>query len=116
MINTGGKAKGITLVALVISIIVMLILAGVTISLALNGGLIDKAKQAIDKYNEAAREEQNHLNEINNYLDDIMGGQSPGEDSWESNPNLQVITTNEGINVPMPVGFTQVVSAGNSIN
>ena len=38
--------KGITLVALVITIIVMLILAGVTISIAINSGLFNQAKEA----------------------------------------------------------------------
>ena len=38
--------KGITLIALVITIIVMLILVGVTISMALNGGLFGYAKKA----------------------------------------------------------------------
>ena len=41
--------KGITLVALIITIIVMLILVGVTISVALNGGLFTKAGEARDK-------------------------------------------------------------------
>lgn len=36
--------KGITLVALVITIIVMLILVGVSITVAINGGLFDKAR------------------------------------------------------------------------
>ena len=41
------RNKGITLVALVITIIVLLILAGVTISLALtNGGIFNKAQEA----------------------------------------------------------------------
>ena len=39
--------KGITLVALVITIIVMLILVGVTITFALNGGLFGQAKNAV---------------------------------------------------------------------
>ena len=38
--------KGITLIALVITIIVMLILVGVTISMAINGGLFSYAKKA----------------------------------------------------------------------
>ena len=46
--HTSGN-RGITLVALVITIIVMLILVGVTITVAINGGLIDKAKEAADK-------------------------------------------------------------------
>lgn len=41
--------KGITLVALIITIIVMLILVAVTISVALNGGLFTKAREARDK-------------------------------------------------------------------
>ncbi len=38
--------KGITLIALIITIIIMLILVGVTINYSLNGGLITKAKEA----------------------------------------------------------------------
>ncbi|MBO4816002.1 MAG: hypothetical protein J5507_03645 [Clostridia bacterium] len=38
--------KGITLIALIITIIVMLILVGVTVNVALNGGIFEKAKAA----------------------------------------------------------------------
>ena len=38
--------KGITLIALIITIIIMLVLVGVTVSFVSNGGLISKAKQA----------------------------------------------------------------------
>lgn len=51
--------KGITLVALVITIIVMLILVGVSITVALNGGLFDTAKDAKTKYEGAASNEAN---------------------------------------------------------
>lgn len=44
--------KGITLIALVITIIVMLILVGVSVTVALNGGLFDTAKNAVDRTNE----------------------------------------------------------------
>lgn len=40
------EQKGITLVALVITIIVMLILVAVSVTVALNGGLFQKAQQA----------------------------------------------------------------------
>lgn len=43
---------GITLVALVISIIVLLILATVSISLVINNGILDKAKYAVNKYSD----------------------------------------------------------------
>ena len=44
--------KGITLVALIITIIVLLILATVSINLVINNGILDKAKTAVDKYSE----------------------------------------------------------------
>ena len=46
--------KGITLIALVITIIVMLILVGVTISMALNGNLLNYAKDATKGTKDAA--------------------------------------------------------------
>lgn len=50
--------KGITLIALVITIIVMLILVGVTITMAINGNLFDYAKDARDKTNARKEEEE----------------------------------------------------------
>ena len=44
------KQNGITVVALVITIIIMLILAGVTVKIATGGGIIDKTKNASDKF------------------------------------------------------------------
>lgn len=49
--------KGITLVALVITIIVMLILVAVTINIATDGGLFDTARNAANGTNSAAAEE-----------------------------------------------------------
>lgn len=43
------QSKGITLIALIVTIIVMLILVGVTITVALNGGLFNKAEEAESK-------------------------------------------------------------------
>lgn len=40
--------KGITLVALIITIIVMLILVGVTVSILINSNVIGKAKKAVN--------------------------------------------------------------------
>ena len=49
--------KGITLIALVITIIVMLILVGVTVSAAINGKLFDTAKKAAKDTEKAKQEE-----------------------------------------------------------
>ena len=50
--------EGITLIALVISIIVLLILATVSINLVINNGILDKAKYAVNKYSEEEELEQ----------------------------------------------------------
>ena len=50
--------KGITLIALIITVIVMLILVGVTINVALNGGLFKKAETAKVQTEKAVEEEQ----------------------------------------------------------
>lgn len=63
------KKKGITLIALIITIIVMLILVGVTISIALNGRLFETAKQA-SKNTENEKEQELDLSEGKVYIDD----------------------------------------------
>ena len=51
--------KGITLIALVVTIIVLLILSGITISLVFSkNGIIAKAMEAANKTNEAIIDEQ----------------------------------------------------------
>ena len=50
--------KGITLVALIITIIVLLILAMVSIRLVMNGGIIDRAHRGVKAYSDAEIQEQ----------------------------------------------------------
>ena len=60
------KKKGITLVALVVTIVVLLILAGVSISLVLDqNGIINKAKGARTEYQNAANYEKDLLTDTN---------------------------------------------------
>lgn len=60
--RTNNKEKGITLVALVITIIVVLILASTTIrSLYGEYGLITKAKEAVEAYNHAEMREKEQM-------------------------------------------------------
>ena len=66
------KESGITLVALVVTIIVLLILAGVTISLALNNqGLIGRAKGAENTHKKGAENEQKAFTEGENSINAI---------------------------------------------
>ena len=61
--------KGITLVALVITIIVLIILAGISISLVLNNGnLVEKAKQGASNYQNAAAIEKQEIQNIFDYV------------------------------------------------
>ena len=66
--------KGITLIALVVTIVVLLILAGVSISLILdNNGIIQKSKDAKRKYGQARTNEQSDLNNISYWIDEAVG-------------------------------------------
>ena len=61
------KEKGITLIALVVTIIILLILAGVTLNMAMNGdGLFSRARNAADKYKKAQEDETKLISEIGN--------------------------------------------------
>ena len=61
--------SGITLIALVITIIVLLILAGVALAtLTGQGNIIGNVENAVGKYNNSVEEEQQLLNEIEKYL------------------------------------------------
>ena len=64
------EEKGITLVALVVTIIVLIILAGVTLNIVLdNDEIINKAKQAVDDYENAQKEEQELLGQLDVYFE-----------------------------------------------
>ena len=61
--------KGITLVALIITIIVLLILAGVSITFALQGNILNNAQTAVDEYDNASKNEAEIIKFINQTID-----------------------------------------------
>ena len=69
-----NNTKGITLVALVITIIILLILAGITISSLTNTGIFEKAKEARDKTANAAENQAKTLNEYEDELNKYISG------------------------------------------
>ena len=86
--------KGITLVALVVTIVVLLILAGVTINLVLgNNGIVKKAQDAKTK---TAEDQENMLTGMNQLADEIenltggngggSGTKVPAEETAETAP------------------------------
>ncbi len=64
--------KGITLVALVITIVILIILATVSISFAVNGGLFDKAQRGADMYKDSAKDEAQTLNVVDKSFSNLM--------------------------------------------
>ena len=66
------KNKGITLVALVITIVILLILAGISISALTNIGIFQKAKDAKQKSEDAALDQNTKLDEYENEIDKYL--------------------------------------------
>ncbi len=66
------QQKGITLVALVITIVVLIILAGVAISLTLSqNGIFNKAKEGRDNYQKAANAESALMTNMEAYVNSV---------------------------------------------
>ena len=66
--------KGITLIALVITVILMLILAGVAISaLTGDGGLFDKSLKSAEAYEDASQKEKKQIDDLMNEIDGYIG-------------------------------------------
>ena len=67
--------NGITIVALVVTIVVLLILAGVSINLVLgNNGVISKAKEAETKSGEASENDLNGMIRLIDKMESLLGG------------------------------------------
>ena len=65
------KNKGITLIALVITIIILLILAGVSIAMLTgNNGILIQAKLAKENTEVAKEQEEKDLDKINSYINE----------------------------------------------
>ena len=74
-----SNQKGITLIALVVTIVVLLILAGVSVNALFgNSGIIEKAKEAQNKMNQATQKDLDAINELNNWIDGKINGSSGG--------------------------------------
>ena len=96
-----GMQSGITLVALVITVVVMLILAGVAITAVVDGdGLFSKTREATKVYENAADKESemstNLMGQIDHYLDENKDdGKEPVENQPIVNPINQIVPVNQ---------------------
>ena len=123
-LQKNAKMHGITLIALVVTIVVLLILAGITISLVFSeNGIIAKAREAANKTNEVIINEQAQMNEVTaemeNMLNETGGSETTPEEpegcpveefekwNWTSDEKVNAVqsTDTTPITVPVPKGY-----------
>ena len=111
------ERRGVTLIALVITIIVLLILAGVTIAMLTGeNGIISKAMQAKTKTEDSKETEEAGLKKIENYINGksaeagvvIQDLKSIKSDGTEGEVIGKKISDGAGGVVPVPEGFYYV--------
>ena len=105
------RNKGVTLISLVVTIIVLLILAGITIGTIFDdNGIIEKAQEAANATEEAAKNDQAAINGLLNEMDSIIngigGGNVPiigsinGKVTWSTGSATLTLTTDvEGVTI-----------------
>ena len=73
------EEQGITLLALILTVVIMLILAAVTINVTLgDGGLVDQAKHAAEATVNSSKTEQEQMDELASQLNEIIAGVGGG--------------------------------------
>lgn len=77
------EERGITLIALVVTIIVLLILAGVAISLTIGqNGIFNRAQAAANTWRNAETNESHAFNEFNATFDSVYQDYFPDERNY----------------------------------
>lgn len=102
-----NKQSGIILVALVITIIILLILAGIAISSLTQTGLFSKAQEAKQKTEEKAEEENTTLNEYEKWIAKYENN------GYKGQPITNVDTSKTNPEGAMPKGTTGIEGDAN---
>ena len=84
-----SNQTGITLIALVVTIVVLLILAGVSLNAIFSeNGIIKRAQDAQNKMDQATQNDLDSINELNNWIDGkINGTTGGGTTGGDANPS-----------------------------
>jgi len=117
---------GITLIALVVTIIVLLILAGIAINLSIgNNGLFSRAKNAANTWREAEANEAVEIKNVKNIYDETLnnlglngngGGNKTPIDKITGEEKTNTETTDKnGNRIVVPAGF-KVVNPDQTVN
>ena len=127
------KSKGITLIALVITIIILLILAGVTLNIVFNGGIIEKSQTAVNTYSEEQAKEKlilditefkmgkitGEYSDFENYINEIKKGTLTEKDGkykikiygYEFNVDAKTLEIEVGDQIPSISEKTESITA-----
>ena len=120
------RNKGITLIALIITIIVMLILVAVSVNILIKSNLIGTAEKTVNKYKTASEEENSGVIEINgkkyNSIEDYINNKTlptikikmevTHEDTAVTADGTKIKSIEHG--VPIPVGYKYVEGEKNT--
>ena len=111
MINK-NKDRGITLVALVITIIILLILATISIQSLTNTGLFQKAQEAKEKTKNAEENQAKTLNEYEDELNKYVSGNIEEKKDPIKEVSNKVLSTTDNTELQDAYGNKIVVPAG----
>ena len=122
------KNKGITLIALIITIIILLILVGVSVNLLIKGDLFGSAEKAVNGTNAKVEEEQTRVDELMGKLEDVNHKSSKHNWQYTDNTRAQIRCTcekckafNDGdstgrtLSIGQQIGETESKTASTSI-
>ena len=102
-----SNQTGITLIALVVTIVVLLILAGVTINAVFSDrGIIKKAQDAQNKANESIQKDMEQINALENWLNE-----NTGESNNDKEVNISTLVGKDAV----PKNTKAVDTYGNKI-
>ena len=120
--NEEYNQKGITLIALVITIIVLIILAGISINLVLGeNGLFNKARKAAEEYKQAAIDEQKMTNDLEEGIEKIANDNRPKtiEEAKETNYGYfyekTTLEDSDKNKIVIPEGFKIAEDSGDNV-
>ena len=89
-----SRENGITLIALVVTIVVLLILAGVSVNALFgNSGIIEKAKEAQNAMTKAKENDEKQIGELTNWLDNQVNGTTGGTTGGDDTSTTPKIST-----------------------
>ena len=108
------NSKGITLIALVITIIVLLILAGVSIAMLTGeNGILTQAQKAKEETENAQANEENVLDGYAQYIEGVTNGGTLTTITGNETTNTKV-KDSLGNEITVPAGF-RIVNPGDNV-